>query len=96
MAIKPENIMSISAKEYFDINSLNPEDYNIIGVNLEKNIPYSNGHRFLDDFSEIVPGDAKVVVGFRQIIMPNFSENSKSTSFHYFANGTAIIPKEKP
>ena len=82
MAINIEKILTISARDWAEINGVRLRDYEAQGVHENSFII-----DILKKFSEKVPAEAEVVIDYR------VSSAGDSTYTRAYACGTALIPK---
>jgi len=93
MAIDKSRILTISAREYCEIYDKKLSDYTAVGVHYEGAV--TSG--LLSMFSNSVPNEAEVVVGYTPLpIFQSKAGDAKSSGLAAgIASGTALIPRKK-
>ena len=88
MAIDVEKILTVSAKEWCEMNDKKLNEYEARGVHSD------GGMRFrLEGFAKEVPTEAEVVIGYRNTSAA--SGNSGNIGAVMYSYGTALIPRKK-
>lgn len=101
MTIPLEKILTISAKEYCEMNGQKLLEYNAIGVHcasFECFVNYIESKReLLNDmikkFAENVPSETEVVVDYGFSISTTSTTSHGTSCLSYLGSGTALIPK---
>jgi len=88
MAVDIEKILTISAREWFEMNEKKPSKYEARGVH-HIGVMASSA---LSDFAEKVPTEAEVVVGYRSTSATSGASGGMSAMTYYY--GTALIPRK--
>ena len=94
MTIELGRLLTISARDYCEMYGKELNQYNARGIHLEcSNEGSSKYHEIAKQFSEIVPENAEIVVGYKAYA------GGRGPGFGPLlimgADGTALIPKEK-
>lgn len=79
-------VLTISARDYCEINGKDITHYEVKGVHTIGHSPYRKDS--IKDFVRDIPLEAEIVVGFQQIM-------TRRDSREYIASGTALIPKNE-
>jgi len=88
-----EKILTISAREWYDMYGKKLDDYEAKGIHYEVYDMEFN-KQLSKEFASQVPNNAEVVVAYKFFTNPNGGNISSRIVPRDYASGTALIPKK--
>jgi hypothetical protein len=91
MSIKLDKILTMSAKDYCEMHGKKLYEYEARFIHYAFSSEYGDVYKFKENFKNRVPKGTEVIVDYRFSI--GGAGDLHTTSFGYYASGTALIPK---